>query len=232
MPANTPPSPWQPDWQWPTGIAVQPVEDWMWHAPLPLPEEERVFTGASEKRRREFRAGRHCAHAALVSAGYRGTAVILRGDRGEPLWPAGFCGSITHSGHACFAAAASLKYASAIGIDVERHAPLKPGVIDKVATATEQQWLQSRAVAAPHTAWDVLLFSIKESIHKVYYPLNRHQLGFHDVTVQLDDNHPRFSVVIDKPCPTARHPLQTLEGGFATNGDYVLSWIVVPPCAA
>ncbi len=57
--------------------------------------EEPLVALAVETRRREFAAGRHCARTALQRLGCPATA-IGRGRLGEPLWPAGFSGSITH----------------------------------------------------------------------------------------------------------------------------------------
>ena len=44
------------------------AEDWMWETPL-CAAEEALIQKAVDKRKREFRAGRHCAHALLSEAG-------------------------------------------------------------------------------------------------------------------------------------------------------------------
>lgn len=60
------------------------------------PEEAPIIECAVTSRRREFAAGRRCARAALAALGGP-AAPIGRGRMGEPLWPQGFAGSITHS---------------------------------------------------------------------------------------------------------------------------------------
>jgi 4'-phosphopantetheinyl transferase EntD len=56
---------------------------------------EAPLVRAVPTRRREFAVGRQCARIALRSVGCRAGA-IGRGRFGEPLWPPGFGGSITH----------------------------------------------------------------------------------------------------------------------------------------
>jgi 4'-phosphopantetheinyl transferase EntD len=60
-----------------------------------FPEEITLVARATEKRRREFTAGRECARAALAGLGLAAVP-ILRGYRGAPQWPDGVVGSITH----------------------------------------------------------------------------------------------------------------------------------------
>jgi 4'-phosphopantetheinyl transferase EntD len=218
-----------PDWVRPKNVTLCCAENWMWQTPA-RPAEEALWTGASVKRQREFRAGRHCARAALKLAGHSSETAIMRGARGEPLWPAGYCGSITHSGDACVAAVAEQTKVLALGIDIERHRTLKPGIVEKIATDAEREQLQKMHLAQAETAWATVLFSIKECVHKVYYPLNHHQLGFHDVCVMLDTANKSFRVKIENPAQEAVVGLTELRGQFATSKDYVMACITVPVC--
>ena len=61
-----------------------------------LPAEEPIIGRAVEKRRREFITARHCARAALSQLG-SDVGPIMRGEKGEPLWPRNVVGSITHT---------------------------------------------------------------------------------------------------------------------------------------
>src|SRR5690606_33698949 len=71
-----------------------------------LPEETPLgYDSWAEKRRREFRAGRHHAKHALLAAGAP-SACILRDADGVPQFPSGFSGSITHTGRSKTYAAA------------------------------------------------------------------------------------------------------------------------------
>src|SRR5689334_7800046 len=60
------------------------------------PEERRILNlRACERKQADWIAGRAAARLALEQLGAEDPA-ILRGDAGEPLWPDGFSGSITH----------------------------------------------------------------------------------------------------------------------------------------
>ena len=59
------------------------------------PGEAELVARAVDKRRREFCTVRHCARQALRQLGLP-PAPVLRGERGEPRWPAGVVGSMTH----------------------------------------------------------------------------------------------------------------------------------------
>ena len=89
-----------------------------------FPEEEALLASAIEKRRREFATGRMCAHSALQQLGYPAGA-ILRGSRGEPLWPEGVVGSITHCDGYRAAAVARSQEIVTLGIDAEPTPPFQ-----------------------------------------------------------------------------------------------------------
>ena len=75
-----------------------------------FPEEEQHVAAAVERRRGEFSAGRRAARGALARAG--GPQVALGVGRfGEPLWPEGFAGSISHDGR--FAVALAYRWPQA-----------------------------------------------------------------------------------------------------------------------
>lgn len=84
-------------------------------------------------------AGR-AARAALAAHSLPGRA-ILPGPRGEPQWPAGDAGSITHCDGYRACAAALLGDVAAIGIDAEPNCPLPDGVLEDVAVPAERSWL-------------------------------------------------------------------------------------------
>src|SRR3979409_1002599 len=68
---------------------------------LPLSAEVRsrlpqALRHATQKRQREFLAGRWCAEEALQCLGAGSTHVAMAKDR-APIWPDGVVGSITHT---------------------------------------------------------------------------------------------------------------------------------------
>lgn len=156
--------------------------------------EEPVVAQAVEKRKWEFRAGRHCARCALGALGLPESAIPSGADR-APLWPAGVVGSITHTGSGSQAyAAAVVARASevrALGLDAERAEPLSENLEPRVLTAGELAFVgtlpeRERGLVA------MLHFSAKEAFYKCQYPLTQRFLGFHDVEVTFELERNRF----------------------------------------
>ena len=119
-------------------------------APGLFPAEIEALRTAGPRRRAEFAAGRSCARAALATLGVA-AGLILPGPAGQPLWPAGVTGSITHCAGYQACAVARTADVAAIGIDAEPDAALPPGLIEKIATSPERAWI-SRHAAAPALA--------------------------------------------------------------------------------
>ncbi|MFJ2750144.1 MULTISPECIES: 4'-phosphopantetheinyl transferase family protein [unclassified Streptomyces] len=141
------------------------------------PEELAAVAGASESRRRVFGTGRHCAHRALERLGVPAGPVPVGGS-GEPLWPAGTVGAITHcAGYRAAAAARSAELAG-LGIDAEPHVPLPAGVLEAVTLPHERGQLRELGGSRPGLHWDTVLFSAKESVYKAWFPLTGRWLDF------------------------------------------------------
>ncbi|MFF3152244.1 4'-phosphopantetheinyl transferase [Streptomyces sp. NPDC057910] len=128
--------------------------------PGPLFASERALCeGAGPCREGEFTTGRWCAHRALVRLG-EPPAAVGRGPRGEPLWPPGILGSITHCPGFRAAALCRAGRARALGIDAEVDAPLPARVRDRLISADEAGRMR------PEVAGERLLFSAKEAAYK------------------------------------------------------------------
>ncbi|MCX4851556.1 4'-phosphopantetheinyl transferase [Streptomyces sp. NBC_00893] len=138
-----------------------------------FPQEEAVVRTSVPRRRREFTTVRLCARRALAGLGVP-PAPVLPGPRGEPRWPAGVVGSMTHCDGFRAAAVAMDSRMRALGIDAEPHTPLPAGVFEAVTLPTER----ARLKLGGEVHWDRLLFSAKESVFKAWYPLTHHNLGF------------------------------------------------------
>ena len=150
-----------------------------------FPAEQALVRTADPRRRAEFMAGRACARTALARLGLT-TAPVLAGVAGEPRWPAGVTGSITHcAGYRACAVARTTDLAG-LGIDAEPNARLPAGLIESVAGPAERAWIARQAAAAPAVCWDRLLFSAKEAVGKLWYPLTGHWLGPGQLAVFAD----------------------------------------------
>ncbi|MFI5763619.1 4'-phosphopantetheinyl transferase [Streptomyces sp. NPDC051563] len=160
----------------PVGVASSEEYADVPDSPL-YPEELEAVAGASERRRRAFATGRHCARRALDRLGVPAGPLSV-GGWGEPLWPAGVAGAITHcEGYRAAAAARSTELAG-LGIDAEPHVPLPAGVLEAVALPYERGRLRALARARPGLHWDKILFSAKESVYKAWFPLTGRWLDF------------------------------------------------------
>lgn len=142
-------------------------------------EEEHVVARAVEKRQREFRAGRHVARRALEQAGGPRVA-IPRGLHGAPEFPAGFSGSITHTGRArTYAAAVATREPWLLGLDAELQEELSSELAQRIGTPGELA-LAARVSAEP----GLLTFAAKEAAYKCAFPLCGRVLGFEEMRLE------------------------------------------------
>jgi 4'-phosphopantetheinyl transferase EntD len=193
-----------------------------------FPAEEASVGQAVDKRRREFTTARACVREAFCQLGLPPSA-LTNGPRGEPLWPKGIVGSITHcDGYRACAIARSTQMAT-IGIDAEPHAALPDGVLSEVATAQELSWLKDRTRDAPGVHWDRLLFSAKESVYKAWFPLAKRWLGFEDAAVALDAAAATFTarLLVSAPALEDRR-LTGFSGRWLIRDGLVLTAIALP----
>jgi 4'-phosphopantetheinyl transferase EntD len=211
-----------PSWVRAVDTTQDASEDTLW------PAERAVVSRAVTKRRVEFATVRVCARAALAELGVP-PAPILPGARGAPGWPAGIVGSMTHCAGYRAAAVATEEFAASIGIDAEPHAPLPDGVLDAIARPEEHRWLAELAVSAPHVHWDRLLFSMKESVYKAWFPLTGSWLDFEEASITVEPSAGAFAAVLQVPGPVlGGRELTTFAGRFSTSDTLVLTAIAVP----
>ncbi len=196
-----------------------------------FPEEEQAIAGAVEKRRREFAGGRACAHEALERLGVAATPV-LPGPKGEPRWPAGVVGSITHCEGYRACALARVSDLASLGIDAEPDRPLPHGVLPDIALPAERRWIAALAAERPDCHWDRLLFCIKESIYKAWFPLTAAWLGFEDAVVSIDPEQGTFAARLLVPTPaTAGRDLTRLAGRWSARDGLLLAALALPAAA-
>lgn len=150
-----------------------------------FPQERSYLERAVEGRRAEFATVRFCARRALGGLGLD-RPVMVPGPHREPSWPDGVVGAMTHCEGYRAAAVAWARDADAIGIDAEPNGPLPSGVLGMVASCEEQEHVRGLRQKRPGLAFDRLLFSIKESVYKAWFPRERSWLGFEDAEVGID----------------------------------------------
>lgn len=115
------------------------------------------------RRQREYLAGRLAAHAALRALGADCTVVGRHGQ--APRWPAGCCGSISHSDSLAAAIVAPALRWRALGIDLQERLEGRPIRVAEHALSPEERlateastdpWFHTRAWAAKEAAWKCL----------------------------------------------------------------------------
>ena len=193
------------------------------------PEEEPAIAAAIPERRREFASGRRCARRALAQLGVH-RAAVPSGPSREPVWPPGVVGSITHCDGFRAAAVVSANLSAGIGIDAEPHEPLPRGVRRLMAGAAECVWIERLAADCPETHWDRLLFSAKESVYKVWYPLMGSWLGFEEATVSFDPVSQTFEARLLVPSVRRDNgrPLSACTGRWQVGHGFVATAITLP----
>jgi len=189
-------------------------------------EEERSVGRAVEKRRREYVTSRACARAALERIGI-GPVSIPNGERGEPLWPGGVVGSITHCQGYRACAVARAGDVLSVGIDAEVHEPLPAGVLEEVAFGRELAMVADRGAGV---CLDRLLFSAKESVYKAWFPLARRWLGFEDVELTIDVDGAAFCARLLVSGPVVEgERLTEFRGRWCVDDGIVAAAVVVLP---
>ena len=194
-----------------------------------FPLEAAIVERASDKRRREFTAGRECARIALGKLGITPVPILI-GERGAPQWPPGIVGSITHCDGYRAAAVARASDVAAIGMDAEPGEPLPRGVLDVISLPAERARLAALAGGRPAVCWDRLLFSAKESAYKAWFPLTGRWLGFEDadVTISPDGTFTaRLRTRLTEPTEAQPAPASFAGRWLAARG-LMLTAIAVP----
>jgi enterobactin synthetase component D / holo-[acyl-carrier protein] synthase len=171
-------------------VAVDTHEDWLGIALFP--DEEAALGQAVERRRREFATARGCARQALEQLGLPAASIPV-GPHGEPQWPPGVVGSITHCRGYRACALALSKSVVAMGIDAEPHEGLRNGVFGAIANAEEEIWLRDLKREEPSVHWDRLVFSAKEAIFKTWFVLTKCRLDFDEIVITFDIKKRVFS---------------------------------------
>lgn len=185
-----------------------------------FPEELAALGPAVEKRRREFITARACARDALAQLGL-GACPIATGERGQPIWPAGIVGSITHcNGYRACAVARETEFAG-VGIDSGPNEPLQERILTEVTSADERLRLAELASGEPALYWDRLLFSAKETVYKTWFPVTKRRMKFDDATVSFDPSRHVFHARLRIPTPI-------MEGSWLIQDGLILTALAVP----
>jgi len=182
---------------------------------------------AREKRRREFIMGRVACRNALMRAGCSDPPPVLRGAMGEPLWPHGYVGAISHTSSVAVSAVCPAIFASGIGLDVEDMSePVELPVFELVCTDSELRWIH----ASPDECQlrFRMIFSAKEAAYKAFFSLVGTYIDFKDAELRRDDNSEIFHGTILKYLSPRVHAGDTFNAGSMLSGSLVMSHVLLP----
>ncbi len=196
----------------------------------PLPEEEPLIAKSVAKRRNEFITVRHCARIALAELGVP-PVPILKGEKGEPCWPDGVVGSLTHCTGYRGAVVGRSAAVRSVGIDAEPHDVLPDGVLNSITLDEERREI---AALPDGLHWDRILFCAKEATYKAWFPLTKRWLGFEDAHIVFDVDPSGggatgvfVSKILIDGAALSGAPLTALRGRWSVDRGLVLTAIVL-----
>lgn len=194
----------------------------------PLPEEEPLIAKSVAKRRNEFITVRYCARIAMGELGLP-PVPILKGDKGEPCWPDGVVGSLTHCTGYRGAVVGRSAAVRSVGIDAEPHDVLPNGVLDAISLPAERSEIPQAMPGGLH--WDRILFCAKEATYKAWFPLTKRWLGFEDAHISFEADGAAAGTFVSRilidPEALSGPPLTALRGRWSVDRGLVLTAIVL-----
>ena len=181
---------------------------------------------ADADHRLHFDAGRECAASAIRQlTGKPPDHPLPRGPAGEPVWPAGLIGSITHTGDFVSAAAALASAARGIGLDAEQIvSPARAARVAAMVMLPGEASVGGEPLSHPVKV--TLLFSIKEAVFKCLYPLVLKRFYYSALLVtDLDFGNGIFGAELAEPLADGFPAGHRLSGRFQIDGARVYSGI-------
>ena len=155
-----------------------------YNSELTCRERSCLSVHASEKRRRQFAAGRAAAHVAIRSLGGTHAGEVLSGPKRFPRWPDGIVGSISHCAEHALAVAALSKNFQTIGVDIQRILNPAQRVLERrICTPPELDWV--RQTAGEELRRLSIIFSAKESLFKALNPVTEIFFGFQEAVIEV-----------------------------------------------
>lgn len=183
--------------------------------------EKKIIKKANKKRTEDFTTGRWCSRKVLHQMGLKPSA-ILNGIEGEPLWPEGIIGSISHTRGAYCAVSVFKKDYPSIGIDIEeRKRKISASAIEYITNRDERKWLKTKNENQILNA--MLIFSAKESVFKLLYPLLKRRFYFKAVSIKKINLDNSFTALVKEQLSNTIKKGMKIHGYFFYNSKWVLT---------
>lgn len=189
------------------------------------PQEAAAIASARPKRRQDYANVRMCARRALGELGVP-PAPVMSGGRGEPLWPDGVVGSMTHCPGFRAAAVGRSSTFLGLGIDAKPNLPLAENLLEFISLPQERVRTAELTQSSPDVCWDRLLFSAKEAVFKVWFPLTGRELDFTEADISIDADSGTFSARLLVQGPTANGKIiEGFDGRWLSRRGILLTAI-------
>jgi 4'-phosphopantetheinyl transferase EntD len=133
---------------------------------------------------------------------------------GQPLWPNGIVGSITHASGMVLVAVTDAQNYRSVGLDVEPNEPLPPDVVDHICLSGESD-------AAPVSR---AVFVVKEAFYKAHCEVHHRMLDFTDVRVQWNRDRWTATEIIPPPGTIGS---TTLEGYLVVTAEWLAAFCTI-----
>lgn len=200
-----------------------------------LPLEEALFLehshlipksleGAINSRKKEFVAGRLCAFRAAEKLSLSLTSLKVGKNR-EPLWPSDIVGSISHTKRMAISVIDSSQSSRALGIDIEEIITQEKSATIEKMVATKKDLAFLKLFSQKREAYTVL-FSAKEALYKLLYPLCQEFFGFQEAELKaLDMDRGEFLLRLNSENPKLKEFLGNYRGKFFSIDGQIISVI-------
>ena len=148
----------------------------------------------SSKKLMRWVRGRKAAYTALKRLGCERPPDVAQGTGGEPVWPDGICGSITHCEPWSVVVAMRSSSEASLGIDMENAARISDlEICSLVCRNSERDWVLDSN--DPHARLCVM-FSAKEALFKCVYPRCRRYIDFKEAELLWCADRSCFEAVL------------------------------------
>lgn len=148
---------------------------------------------AYSRRRASWSRGRAAARIALNKLGITTRAGVGRGEAGEPIWPLGINGSITHCFPWSIAVATESFGSICLGIDLEDTSRIQEFEIETVVCRpAECEWVHEGENSLERLC---MIFSAKEALYKSLFSSYRRYIDFAEVELRWCSEKRGFHVV-------------------------------------
>lgn len=174
-----------------------------------------------DKRKEEYLKSRELAHALFSEIGISDFK-LLNDDKRAPIWPSGIVGSISHSSG--FAIVAISKEHKSIGIDLEKV------MSDERYEKLKDQFLTEEEIKINQIDFNLfgtIVFSAKESLFKLIYPLCREYFGFHSAKIR-EISEIGFSIELKSQSTSVSKFNGIYQGKWQKLDDIILTSLVIP----